>query len=116
VDRLPGPVESELLSYGNRKATVEGLVFGPFGETSKAVDNLLQFIATHMHHKRTSGGNSSEYARASVLNEVRSRIGLLVHRGWAQVLIGRANLLVEGRDGSNHTTQNIKYKNKYNNN
>jgi hypothetical protein len=89
-----GRVERELKTYG-KNGQVQGLVFGPFGECSDEVEELLKFIAVHQSRKYIDGSNMDPVKAVGIaLNQLRMRVGLMVHRGWARVLIGRANSIV----------------------
>jgi hypothetical protein len=89
-----GPVERRLLMYGDN-GKVKGLVVGPYGECSAAVEQLVKFVATHQSRARTEGTNRNKAALTGMLASImRSSLGLLIHRAWARVLITRAQRLV----------------------
>ena len=87
-------METELRRYG-KAGIVKGLVFGPFGECSEAVDEVIDFLASHRARLSTSGNNLDQYViKSMVKNKLVHELGLLIHRGWARVVIERARNIV----------------------
>ena len=92
-----GPIKRELCSYG-KDGTVMGLVVGPYGECSSQLENLIDFIACHMAKRQGDGLNLAEGPiKGMMKKKMRSKLGLLIHRGWSQLLIGRAYVINDSR-------------------
>ena len=92
-----GPVRRELSTYG-KNGTVMGLVVGPYGECSSHLDDFIDFVARHMAKRQVEGLNLSEGPiKGMIKKRIRSKLGLLIHRGWAQLLIGRAYVINDSR-------------------
>jgi hypothetical protein len=107
VNQDRGPVETELHRYG-KEGIVKGLVFGPFGECSEAVDEVIDFLASHRARLSTSGNNLDQHGiKSMVKNKLVHELGLLIHRGWARVVIERArNIVIRPRVVVAHNEDN----------
>lgn len=92
-----GHVRRELCTYG-KDGTVMGLVVGPYGECSSQLENMIDFTAKHIARRQGEGLNLSEGPiKGMIKKKMRSKLGLLIHRGWAQLLIGRAYVINDSR-------------------
>jgi hypothetical protein len=88
-----GPVQSALFQYGIN-GRVLGLVFGAFGECSKDVYILRDFIASCQGRYLTQYVDVSEGYALSVYRHKLNRLwGLAAARGWARVLLGRRRFI-----------------------
>jgi len=75
-----------------------GLVVGPYGECSSHLEDFIDFVARHMAKRQVEGLNLSEGPiKGMIKKRIRSKLGLLIHRGWAQLLIGRAYVINDSR-------------------
>jgi hypothetical protein len=93
-----GPVEREILNVYNG---ARGMVIGPFGEVSTNVDTFLDFIARHKARLMSDGLDSGSKAKVMgwIRRTNRAKLGLLIHREWAEMLIAKANIIrTEGRN------------------
>jgi hypothetical protein len=92
-----GPVEREILNVYNG---AKGMVIGPFGEVSTNVETYLDFIARHKSRLMSDGLDSEQKAKVMrwIRRTNRAKLGLLIHREWAEMLIAKANIIrTEGR-------------------
>ena len=92
-----GPVEREILNVYNG---AKGMVIGPFGEVSTNVETYLDFIARHKARLMSDGLDSEQKAKVMrwIRRTNRAKLGLLIHREWAEMLIAKANIIrTEGR-------------------
>jgi hypothetical protein len=91
-----GPAQAALLQYGVN-GRVLGLVFGAFGECSKDVYILRDFLATCQAKYLTQYLDMSEGHAQSVYRHKLNRLwGLVAARGWARVLLGRRRFIEGG--------------------
>ena len=92
-----GPVQQKLLSFG-KDGRVIGLVFGAFGEASRNVHALIDFIASRYADisSRSIDPEYNSWAELKAKKKIYLSMewGLLVHRGWARMLRDRLALLV----------------------
>ena len=96
-----GKFTGHLNSFGDRGRT-EGLAFGAYGECSKQVNDLVDFIAIHKSRYQ------EDIAKGIFKKKIITKLGLYVHRSWAQILIGRVNTEVDGHkiDHNNNNNNN----------
>ena len=83
----PGPAETEMNSYNSGR--VSGFVFGAFGGVSMQVLDLADLVAyePNAEHLALFGGATNE-SKQMFTQRIRRSIGLAVHRGWAELLLG----------------------------
>jgi hypothetical protein len=91
-----GPTQSALFEYGVN-GRVLGLVFGAFGECSKEVFVLRDFLATCQGKYLTQFLDVSDgYAQSVYRHKLNRLWGLVAARGWARVLLGRRRFIEGG--------------------
>jgi hypothetical protein len=84
----PGPVETKLSkSYSGN---VIGLIAGSFGGVSKSMHELIHQVANRLatEHGRSHVGPPS-VALGFIKRQLQQEVGLLIHRGWAQLMLDR---------------------------
>ena len=73
----------------------KGLVIGPYGDVSTNVNTLMDLIARHKGRLMTEGMDAG--TRMKTMNWIRKtnrqRLGLLIHREWADLLIAKVNII-----------------------
>ena len=85
-----GPFLKTLKELG--RGRVRGLVFGPFGEVSSDVDELISFVAQQKAARLKEGTNVDfNSLQAIIKKSLVARLGLFIHREWARCLIDRTN-------------------------
>ena len=97
-----GPISGKLRTYG-RNGRVAGLIFGAFGELSKNVYDLIDFISVRYAQMQArvidASYSSMVDLKAKKTKNLCMEWGLLTHRGWARILRDRLALLIH-RDGN----------------
>ena len=87
-----GPVEAEIVKVYEE---AKGLVIGPYGDVSTNVNTLMDLIARHKGRLMTEGMDAG--TRMKTMNWIRKtnrqRLGLLIHREWADLLIAKVNII-----------------------
>lgn len=102
VEGTIGPIYGKLRNYG-RNGRVAGLIFGAFGELSKNVYDLIDFISGRYAQMQARVIDASYSSMADLKAKKTKKLcmewGLLTHRGWARILRDRLALLIH-RDGN----------------
>ena len=92
----PGPVESELNTYISGK--VLGLVAGAHAELSSAFNAINDLIASQLADEHLQFFDIGHGMCKSIfLKQVRSSLGLALHRGWAKLMLDRCRGIVKDR-------------------
>ena len=81
-----GPVESELSPFHPRK--VAGQVVGEYGEMTRAVQDIASLIGFELAAKKLQSYDT-------FLQQIRRGLGLALHHGWAELMLGRWRDLVQ---------------------
>ena len=65
---------------------------GAFGEVSTNVDTFLDFMARHKARLMSDGLDSGSKAKVMgwIRRTNRAKLGLLIHREWAEMLIAKS--------------------------
>ena len=92
------PVENKLLSFGS----VQGLVFGNYGEVSEATHSLMDAMATK--RVRVAGPQkgkkgvmrSEEGEKTVVVGQIRKRVSVAAVRAQCHSLLGRLEVIGPG--------------------
>ena len=80
-----GPVEARLNTYGE----VKGLVFGAFGEASKAVHEFVEMVAD----AEAAGGKGEKAKRVGMVRRV---LGVTAVKAQAKLLLERIRMVGHG--------------------